>query len=314
MRRPGAAYTRGVSAGNSQWWRALVRGEVLGVERRDGALDLVDLLLDRVVRITPSSAAALRAGDPALCRRLDELGLRDSPAIDALRERIAESRLAEPGPPPPAPRIAGVRWSDAKRWPAWVSPAWRDPERLRRLAEDRAAGRRYLMLPQFVRPATARAITRAAARLPFQRFESDLVRADKCLLTGSQLAHWRRFLTSPLTRRIFGGLLGQTLPPQLVINAWRLHPGDGMGVHPDGRLYRATVSLGLCERWTAAAGGAIAFGEPCEDGGFEVRERWLPHLGDLCLFVPSPTTWHRVEPATALRLSVTGWWVTPRSS
>ena len=83
-----------------------------------------------------------------------------------------------------------------------------------------------------------------------------------------------------------------------------------MGVHPDGRFYAATISLGLCEGWSAADGGAIAFGMPRHDG-LEVRQRWIPHLGDACLFAPDGATWHAVEPVTTdrIRRSLTGWWV-----
>ena len=91
----------------------------------------------------------------------------------------------------------------------------------------------------------------------------------------------------------------------------RLDPGDGMPVHADGRRYHGTVSLGLCDRWRAAQGGAIAMGAPVS-GRFEVHRRWLPHLGDLLLFAPTRTSWHAVEPVVAgRRLSVTAWWTAP---
>jgi hypothetical protein len=82
-----------------------------------------------------------------------------------------------------------------------------------------------------------------------------------------------------------------------------------MSAHPDGRLYCGTLSLGLCSGWTAADGGAIAFGDPTPQG-FHVRERWLPHLGDALLFAPAADTWHAVEPVTSdkTRHSLTGWW------
>ena len=217
--------------------------------------------------------------------------------------------LREPAPPPPAPPIAEVNWDEALDWPDIVSPAWKDPKRLRRLAEDRAGGRRYLMLPGFLTREAAVAIAAEAEALPYARFDSDVVQGDKCLLHGNQLRDWRKFLLGARTRRLLGGLLGRELPDGLVINAWRMLPGDGMAVHPDGRLYWATVSLGLCDGWTAADGGAIAFGDP-EGPNFVVRERWYPHLGDVSLFVPTPTTWHMVEPSARRRLTATGWWVT----
>jgi hypothetical protein len=289
--------------------RPAFRREVLCFPGADGGLDLLDLLLDRVVRIAPEQAAAFAAGDPDVRQHLARLHLFESPEVEAFRAKALAARLAEPQPPPPAPPIGDVDWSEAERWPDMVAPAWKNPERLRRLAEDRAGGRRYLMLRGFLEPDAARAIAREAEALPYERFESDVVRGDKCLLRGDQLRDWRLLLLGGRTRRLFGGLLGRQLPDGLVMNAWRMQPGDGMAVHPDGRLYWATVSLGLCEGWTAADGGAIAFGDP-DASGFVVRERWFPHLGDVCLFVPTPSTWHLVEPSARQRTTATGWWVT----
>jgi hypothetical protein len=285
------------------------RREILSFSRDDGGLDLLDLLFDRIVRIAPDQVAALDAGDPRMLQYCERLHLFESPEIVALRAKALAARLAEPAPPPASPPIDDVDWEAARDWPEIVAAEWRDPERLRRLAEDRAGGRRYLMLRGFLEPDTARAIAAAAESLPFERFESDVVRGDKCLLGGDQLRDWRIFLVGRRTRRLFGALLGRELPDGLVMNAWRMHPGDGMAIHPDGRLYWATISLGLCEGWKAADGGAIAFGDP-EADGFVVRERWFPHLGDVCLFVPTPTTWHIVEPSARRRITATGWWVT----
>jgi len=285
------------------------RREVLCFPRSDGGLDLLDLLFDRVVRITPDQAAALNAGDPRVRQYLESLHLFDSPEIDEFRMKALGARLVEPQPPPPAPPIGDVDWNEAIHWPDMVAPDWKNPERLRRLAEDRAGGRRYLMLRGFLELDAARAIARDAEALPYERFESDVARGDKCLLRGNQLRDWRVFLLGGRTRRLFGGLLGRQLPDGLVMNAWRMQPGDGMAVHPDGRLYWATVSLGLSEGWTAADGGAIAFGDP-DSSGFVVRERWFPHLGDVCLFVPTPTSWHVVESSARQRTTATGWWVT----
>ena len=139
--------------------------------------------------------------------------------------------------------------------------------------------------------------------------DTDLVHAQRRLLEGDELPEWRALMASPIVRRLFGAVLGVALPERLFINAWRLERGDYMGVHPDGRLYRGTLSLGLSDGWTAADGGAIAFGDPTADG-FQVRERWLPHVGDALLFAPSHDTWHAVEPVLAqkTRYSLTGWW------
>jgi hypothetical protein len=285
------------------------RSEVLTFTAGDGGIDLLDLLFDRIVHIAPEQAAALRAGNRGVVEHLEQLHLFESAAIDQQRMRVLASRLAEPVPPPAAPPIGEVDWDDAVHWPEMVATAWKDPERLRRLAEDHAGGRRYLMLPGFLKRDAAAAIAGEATSLPYQRFESEIVRADKCFLHGDQLREWRKLLLSARTRRLFGGLLGRQLPDGLTINAWRMQPGDGMRPHPDGRLYWATVSLGLAENWSAADGGALAFGDPQGDE-FLVRERWYPHAGDVCLFIPTPSTWHWVEPAVRPRFTVTGWWVT----
>ncbi len=273
----------------------------------DGGLELFDLLYDRIVHLEPDEATRLQADDPDLVSRLSALMLFEGDQADTLRRQLWQGRRAEV-PPTAAPPIASTDWSEAQAWPSLVAPAWRDPERLRRLAESRAAGRVFLELPGFVDPTTARRLAAAAAALPFERMETEWVQGDRRLLSDGELSEWITFLGDARTRRLIGGLLGRALPDTLTTNTWRLHPGDTMPVHPDGRRYHATVALGLCEGWTAADGGAIAMGTPT-DAGFRVDGRWLPHLGDLLLFVPSRTTWHGVEPVVArTRLSVTGWW------
>src|SRR5262249_50556428 len=142
--------------------------------------------------------------------------------------------------------------------------------------------------------AAARLAT-AAAALPFARMDSEIVHGERRLLSGDELAEWRSLMASPTLRALLGAGLGVGLPERPFLNAWRLGRGDSMSVHPDGRVYRGTLSLGLCRGWSAADGGAIAFGEPGA-AGFLVRERWLPHLGDALLFRPAHDSWHAVEP------------------
>jgi len=122
-------------------------------------------------------------------------------------------------------------------------------------------------------------------------------------------------MASPIFRGLCGLVLGRELPGGLVVNAWRLQQHDYMGVHPDGVYYRGTFSLGLNPAWDPAMGGAIAFGDPGPDG-FEIAERWYPHLGDALLFAPDVDTWHCVEPVIGqnVRFSLTGWWVEPENT
>jgi len=105
--------------------------------------------------------------------------------------------------------------------------------------------------------------------------------------------------------------MGLDLPSRIFVRAWKLGPGDSMAIHKDGLHDVTTFSIGLCEDWTAAAGGAIAFGDPAH-GGLTVTERWLPHLGDLLIFRPTARAWHAVEPVTqGTRLTLTGHYVGP---
>jgi hypothetical protein len=201
------------------------------------------------------------------------------------------------------------RWSRAAELPSAFSAAWREPERWRRLAEDRAAGQRYLPLPELLTPSAAATIRDAVLALPMTRLTTALLDADRRLLANGEVAEWLDLLQGDALRALVSDVLGRPMPRGLVVNAWRLGRGDFMGVHPDGRLYRGTISLGLCTDWTADDGGAIAFGD--RDGeSFVVRQRWLPHLGDACLFAPDIDTWHSVEAVRtdAIRHSLTGWW------
>jgi hypothetical protein len=276
--------------------------------REDGGLDLLDLTLERTVSLTAEEAAAL--DHPEVLKKLDSLMLLEGVTADAIRETVWSARTKGRPAPFPAAQVAGD-FGEAACLPdlvaELVSPAWRDPERLRRLAEERAGGRRYLFLPGLVAPEAAARLAAQAAALQYQRMDTDIVHAERHLLVEGELAEWRALMAT--TRSLFGAVLGVPLAEKLFINAWRLGRGDSMSVHPDGRLYCGTLSLGLCEGWTAADGGAIAFGEPGRDG-FCVRERWLPHLGDALLFAPAADTWHAVEPVLSdkIRYSLTGWW------
>ena len=288
-----------------------LRPEVLRRSRPDGGLELLDPLADRLVALSPREARALGRRDPLLEARLDPLGLLEGPAAERLRAAFWDAKVAG------RPGVAGgddvpdIDWALARDLPPLVAPAWRDPERWRRLAEQRAAGQRYLGLPGFVAPEALPAIAAEVASLPYERLETDLVRASRRLVQGDELRPWRDFMRHEVTRTLCGAVLGRELPPGLTMNAWRLDDGDFMGVHPDGRDYQGTLSLGLCAGWRARDGGAIAFGDPTPTG-FAVTCRWLPHAGALGLFAPDADTWHAVEPVVARRRNtVTGWWTFP---
>jgi hypothetical protein len=157
----------------------------------------------------------------------------------------------------------------------------------------------------------------AAARLraqveasAFARFETEVVRAARARVGAGDPGDPRALLALEPLRALVAAALGAApLSARLEVNAWRLRPGDAFGVHPDGPRYAATFVVGLCPGWTAAHGGALAFGEP-DPEGLCVRERVLPHLGDLCLFLPHARSWHVVEPVRAgERLTLSGWWL-----
>jgi hypothetical protein len=286
----------------------MLRTELLRFPREDGGLDLLDLLFERTLSLSPDEARALAAEEPALMARLESQHWCEGAVVDQMRKSAWAARARNRPAAAPAPLI-DADWDEARSLPASVAAAWRDPERLRRLAEERAAGRRFLSLPGFLSTEAAREWARAAAALPFARMDTDLVHAQRCLLGEADLPEWRALMASPIVRRLFGAVLGVDLPERLFINAWRLERDDYMGVHPDGRLYRGTLSLGLNDGWTAADGGAIAFGDPT-GSGFVARERWLPHAGDALLFAPARDSWHTVEPVLSgkTRYSLTGWW------
>lgn len=293
-----------------------IRSEVLRQARDDGGVDLYDPLLERFLRLSADEAtvlAALETGaadDAVLRARLEDVLMLEGAVAVELRRRVWASRalpLAEaPAAPPVAfdPALAGAL-------PSLVAPAWRDPEAWRRLAEDRAAGRARLVLRGFLGPADSAALAAETRALPFARLETDRVHADRATPGDSPLlSAWRALLLDADLRALVGGALGVALPAHLVTNAWRLAPGDGLRAHPDGRRYTATWALGLNERWTAADGGAICFGTPTP-ARFVAEERWFPHAGDLCLFVPHAESWHVVEPPRRVRFTLSGWWLPP---
>ncbi|MCK6503133.1 2OG-Fe(II) oxygenase [Myxococcota bacterium] len=257
--------------------------------------------------------ATLAAPPPALLARLQGDLLVEGPAVQAVRARLRDARLASAPRPPVLPGVPAVDWALAEDLPDGVSPRWRDGEGLRRAAEERAAGRRLTILRGFLAPAFCEVLLREVQALPMQRLETDVVRAWRHPVEHG-LRALRELLEDPGTRRLLGAVLGLELPGPMRLNAWRHDPGDHLAAHPDGGGYVATAALGLNPGWTAADGGAIAFGQPQGDGILAVTERWLPHSGDLALFVPGPETWHVVEPSRRARWTVSGWWVGPAAA
>jgi 2OG-Fe(II) oxygenase superfamily len=205
-----------------------------------------------------------------------------------------------------------TRWSLAAELPPLFAPIWREPDRWRELADARARGSRYLMLPGLLTDEAALVIRASVLELPMVRMTTVLLDAERHLLAADEVPVWLDLLQGDALRALVSDVLRREMPLGLVVNAWRLGRGDHMGVHPDGPLYRGTISLGLCSTWTPADGGAIAFGDKAGDD-FVVRERWYPQLGDACIFAPEVDTLHCVEAVQTdvVRHSLTGWWTEP---
>ena len=280
----------------------VLRPELLQTARPDGSLEIYDPLLDRLLVLSAAEASS----ETFLAAHL----LLEDDAAARLRAQVLAARRAAPPRTPPTAAVPDLDWSAAAAaLPEGSSAAWRgDGERLRRLAEERAAGQTPLILRDFVDEALWSPLLAALQAAPAQRMETALLRAWR--VSGAPLAPLRALLEAEALRQVIGGLLGVPLAGPTHLNGWRLEAGDHMGIHPDGPRYQATVVLGLCPGWRAQDGGAIAFGEvDTADACLSVRTRWLPHAGDMCLIVPTATTWHQVEPPRRTRWTASGWWM-----
>lgn len=247
-------------------------------------------VLDLILEQEHSLPLAARDNDEGVPPQLLE-----GPLAEALRLAAWGAKVRPTVHPVEA---ADTDWSEAVNLPAGVASAWQDPERWRRLQEDRLAGRKHVLLRNFLtESALAEHDDTATAR-----FETALVRGNKAAAVVP-------LFSDAIVRRMLGGLLGLPLPARTHVNRWRLDAGDFMKPHRDGRHYVATFSVGLSRDWTAADGGAIAFGRPHPDG-FITEHRFLPHRGDVVVFQPTGESWHQVEPPARTRDTLTGWWMT----
>lgn len=295
--------------------RWALRRELLVEADPAGGVRILDPLFERVVVLDAAQVAALDAGDPAALATLDDRWLRESPAAEAVRRAAWSARLR---PEPARPAVRGDETGDACVDVSCVdvsgidwAPAWRDAERWRRLFAAAHAGNTLLPLDGLLPPALAEAAAAQAQTLPCARVEAAVVSAERALVDeaiGGPLGEVRARLTHPATRRFFGAALGRDLGGPMHLNVWHLAPEERMAVHQDGARYAATVAVGLNAGWTAADGGAIAYGVP-GPGGLGVSHRWLPHLGDVVVFAPTATSWHAVEPPARDRWTLSGWWL-----
>lgn len=293
---------------------ACVRPEVLRRPGPDGAVELLDLLLEQAHVVPSALAAALEDGAhparPALEAWCAARCLDEGPAASALRAGVWAARARGAPSAPPSGARAEVPAAAVAELPAVVAGRWRRPEAWRRLAEAARAGERLLRLDGFLAPARAAAWRARLARAPQEPMETALLRASRVRPGHAALAPAAALMGHPALRAAVGAVLGRALAPGPLVNGWCLPPGGHMGVHPDGPTYAATFVLGLEADWAAADGGAIAFGWP-EDDGFRPWERWLPHAGDLLVFTPSALSFHCVEPPARPRVTLSGWWRAP---
>lgn len=242
----------------------------------DGGVEILDPLTDRVHRHSAEEVAEERV-DPSLLEGV---------LADLLRGQAWANRTR---PPPRSFSAEGFDWGVVAELPEEVRA--RDPETWRRLAQQRLAGEWLLRVPGFtdwVPPAGGE-----------ERMDTELVHAWRVRSSAPLFA-------DPVVRAVCSAVLGIELGEQVESNRWRMAPGDGIYAHRVGRRYAATFTLGLNEGWTAADGGAIAFGDPATG---EVTDRWLPHAGDLMLFAGGEHSWHWVEEPRRERHTFTGWWV-----
>ncbi len=305
-----------MGGGDSLSWGAMkLRHELLAFDTDDGGVELLDLLLQQSHRFTSAEGAelaALRRGgvvSSEIAARLEASMLLEGPAADALRESARHGHHRPAPRPPPAWQAAGGPWELARELPEMVARCWRDPERWRRLAEDRRAGRLLLRAEGFLSAAGAAALRARAEQLPFEDHAAMYARG-RCFQEGpsERLEVRPMFARGPL-HTLLSHVMGEDLPERIFLRCWRLGAGDQIAVHNDGLHYVTTFSIGLSEGWTAGQGGAIAFGVP-GPAGIEATERWLPHLGDLVVFRPTAVSWHGVEPiASGDRMTITGHYV-----
>ena len=294
---------------------SLLRTDVLRRAAPDGGVELLDLLLERRHHLPAALAVALDGGaDPvaeaALAAWLEARWLAEGPAIAAVRAAVWDSRARGAASAPPAGGAVGPLAADPAALPPAVAARWRRPEAWRRLGEARRAGAALLRLDGFLRPAAVASWRRRLGAARAARLDTAVVHAERVGPGGPALRPAAAVVEAAPLRALLGQVLGRPLASGVVINGWRLGPGDRMDVHPDGPRYAATFAFGLEAGWAAADGGAIAFGWP-EAGGFRPWERWLPHAGDLLVFEPSALSFHCVEAPARLRMTVSGWWPDP---
>lgn len=278
--------------------------------RDDGGVDLLDPLFERLLHLEPATVAALDEGDAIALSALDARHLRACPEADRLRRAAWYARVR---PEPVSPRLEAL---DVRPLAAAVAAlgwaqAWQDAERWRRLIENGRAGGGALSLSGLIPPALASAAADQAAAMPLSPMVTSVVIGNRTVVdehVGGALERVAQLFETPAARLAFGAALGRALARGVLLNAWALSPGQRMAVHPDGARYAATLVVGLNAEWTAADGGAIAFGEPGPEG-LRVRSRWLPHRGDVLVFAPTADTWHAVEPPVRTRWTLSGWWL-----
>ncbi len=291
----------------------MLRPEILRFPLPDGGLELWDPVFDRKHALTAEESAAL-AATGAIPARLAAQMLQEGPVAGLVRAQFWARKRATVQPPAAPDPPADADWALAESLPTErIAEVWRRGETWRRLAEDRAAGAQALPMRSLLCDTFARELAQAHEGADYERMAVGLTWADRHVCVpedGGAIAAWLSTMASAPFRTLMSAVIGLALPEPVTANAWRLLPGDEIRPHPVGATYVATISLGLCEGWTAQDGGSIAFADAAPgDPAFRVTGRWLPHLGDALAIARGPASWHWVESPRRLRRTLTGWWV-----
>jgi len=116
------------------------RSDLVVRKNEDGGAIVYDAIFDRVTEIGPAQMDALRQGDAAVRAELEGRMVLDTPVARTVVDATFDGKLAAKPRPAPVDDVPEVDWSIASALPDdVVSEVWRDPERWRRAAHNRAA-------------------------------------------------------------------------------------------------------------------------------------------------------------------------------
>lgn len=282
-----------------------IRKELLIKEGVDGAISLLDPLMQNVLVLSPSESTLFRSQEytDGLVAKLQGANMIEGIGAQVLRDCIWNARsLSRIAPQPLLERIE-ADWEKASELPSFIQERWRKPRLWAALFQSMLAGNDILILEDLIEPD---ALLDDIGRLSFSPCRNSLIQGNRTAVSEGLV--WS-LMQHPIFYSFVYSLLGLSdVSKYHFLNAWELHEGDFIGVHADGSRYQGTLSVGCTPNWKAQDGGAIAFGRP-NSQGFDVFQRWLPQLGSALLFAPRADLWHVVETVqSGIRHTFTGWW------